>query len=229
MGSLALPFWSILLLLRCKVWLDEWLQHTLDQLQELRREIVSQTGPSPVTHTKEERIAAEQEQTVSRLGGFIVEYQDLFADLWAHHCANLLHLATRLLWSSVWVSIVLVSFMMWLFLVNRKGEQNVAHWHFMLLTFVGLLVPLAVYPLMKGQRAAVPARTMAPLGNFSNPLPPTAPRRSSSIQSSNANTPVNDPLSPTAPRRSSSLTPPRRLSSLAPVTLPLERQLSKSS
>lgn len=139
--ELIMPFWSILMLLRCKVWLDTWLQASLDHLQEMRRNIISRSnenGPSvPTTET-----IKQQEGLIARVGEFIVDYQDKFASLWNVRCAPLVWFSTMLLWASAYGAIVLCGYMFWIFLVNRRGRQHTAHVHFAVLISIGLLMPI---------------------------------------------------------------------------------------
>jgi len=141
-GSLIMPFWS-LLCPWCKTKLDHWLQFTLGELQKLRREII--TRPPSTEAVTSENAYADHEEIVTCLGSFIVEYQDFFSDVWSSQCAPLVHNATRLLWSSAYVSVGLVGLMFWIFLVNRKGEQKHVHLHFAWVIVTGLLAPVLVF------------------------------------------------------------------------------------
>merc|ERR1719401_253877 len=173
-----MPFWSLLMLLRCKIRLDGWLQHTLYELQELRRELIqpeqqsqlppqeggprltlSSLGGSSEAAAKrqhEEEIAKAQEQIVARLGAFIVDYQDLFSELWSGQCEPLVFYATRLLWSSACGAILLTGVMFWLFLVNRPGNQNSAHIHFLVLLVAGFMAPAFWLLSERCRKAAAP-------------------------------------------------------------------------
>lgn len=145
--DLFIPFWSILILLNCKQKLDSWLQKTLDDLQRMRRMIISNDPPENAAWSKaaEESMAAEQKRIVACLGGFIVDYQDLFMDLWKSECAPLVAAATVLLWSSATVAIILTAFMFWVYLVDREHVDNGDDWHFLGITFVGFLIPIVYF------------------------------------------------------------------------------------
>eukprot|EP00929_Paragymnodinium_shiwhaense_P035364 TRINITY_DN19095_c0_g1_i2.p1 TRINITY_DN19095_c0_g1~~TRINITY_DN19095_c0_g1_i2.p1 ORF type:complete len:395 (+),score=48.27 TRINITY_DN19095_c0_g1_i2:102-1286(+) len=139
-ATVALPFWSLLLLLRCKIWLDTWLQNTLDEIQEQRRDILSPpTGPT--LSEINENAAAGQEELVVNLGAFIVYHQDQFAECWNGHCRPLVRLAMRLLIAGCCVCVILVALMFWIYLVNRDGVSQPAHGHFLFVMAVGLLCP----------------------------------------------------------------------------------------
>eukprot|EP00929_Paragymnodinium_shiwhaense_P045211 TRINITY_DN23127_c0_g1_i1.p1 TRINITY_DN23127_c0_g1~~TRINITY_DN23127_c0_g1_i1.p1 ORF type:complete len:354 (+),score=63.10 TRINITY_DN23127_c0_g1_i1:107-1168(+) len=146
-ASLIMPFWSLLLLLRCKIQLDDWLSNTLEQLQEIRREIIaidmpSMEGRGNSMDNAAERCAELQEEIVKKLGSFIVDYQDLFNDLWEGRCASLMYYATRMLiWSTI-VAVALVGFMFWLYLSNRRGDDMLhSNRHFAVLMVAALLIP----------------------------------------------------------------------------------------
>lgn len=145
--DLFIPFWSILLLLLCKRKLDSWLQKTLDDLQRMRKMIISKDTPDVTTWSKEteENLAAEQKKVVACLGSFIVDYQDLFMDLWSSECAPLVNIATKMLWSSATVAIVLTAFMFWIYLVDREYRDNHDPWHFAFMSLLGLGLPLLYF------------------------------------------------------------------------------------
>lgn len=149
--ELILPFWSILLLLRCKTWLDSWLQHTLSELQEMRRNIIRSrdahtvVSDTAVGNQREEDVATEQQKIIASLGEFIVDYQDLFGDLWNEQCTPLVFWATRMLWFSAYVAITLTGLMFWIYLFNRDDpQQQPANFHFAWLIVVGLSAPVAL-------------------------------------------------------------------------------------
>mmetsp|Transcript_8401 Transcript_8401/g.18244 ORF Transcript_8401/g.18244 Transcript_8401/m.18244 type:complete len:390 (+) Transcript_8401:171-1340(+) len=157
-ACLILPFWALLLLLRCKMDLDRWLQHTLDSLQALRRDMIAPSRVSAevvataagrrgaeAARQKQEELAEEQEHVVAQLGSFIVEYQDMFTEVWGGHCAPMVFWATRLLWMSACLAIALTGHMFTIFLANRRGEQREAADHFFVLFCAGLGLPVVVY------------------------------------------------------------------------------------
>lgn len=148
---LIMPFWSILMLIRCKGSLDSWLEFSLASLNRERRSTVALYRPEEQqkqeqsdTKADEARLNAEMEMVVSRLGGFIVEYQDNFARVWNLECRALAKLATLLLWLSALAAISVSSLMMWIYLMNRQGKQHGAANHFAIAIGCGFLTP-AVY------------------------------------------------------------------------------------
>jgi len=142
---LVLPFWSILMIIRCKLKLDGWLEFSLANLNQERRMTVA-GSPAELLPDKDagEAMHQEMEQVVSHLGGFIVEYQDHFARVWSVECKGLVDTATALLWLSAVNAIALTALMIWIWMVNRPGEQTAAPYIFAMVIFVGFSVP-AIY------------------------------------------------------------------------------------
>jgi len=141
--DLFVPFWSILILLQCKKKLDSWLQQTLDDLQRMRKLIITNDVPDNNAWSKEseEALLAEQKRVVACLGGFIVDYQDLFMELWNSECRPMVNLATKMLWCSATIAITLTAFMFWIYLVDRQND-NYDEWHFGIISVIGLSVPM---------------------------------------------------------------------------------------
>lgn len=147
--TLILPFWGLLMLLRCKIRLDSWLQYTVDDLHELRLEILGEVrnrtaGSDVKISIPTDAKIEEQEQVITRVGDFIVASQDRFVDTWDAHCAPLVYWATRLLWASVTMAVGMTSFLFWLFLANRHGQQHPLHAHAAVGLSAGLLAPIVV-------------------------------------------------------------------------------------
>lgn len=160
--TLILPFWGLLLLLQCKVKLDNWLKFSMDSLQELRREVLTVQNPaspglgnSEVARTlpggvsraeskRKEAIADEQEQTIARVGDFILACQDSFAEVWSRECTPAVFWATRLLWGSVSMAVALAGLMYWWFMKNRHGHLDSLHVHAGIWLFLGLFAPVGV-------------------------------------------------------------------------------------
>eukprot|EP00927_Polykrikos_kofoidii_P060758 TRINITY_DN55679_c0_g1_i1.p1 TRINITY_DN55679_c0_g1~~TRINITY_DN55679_c0_g1_i1.p1 ORF type:complete len:317 (-),score=33.65 TRINITY_DN55679_c0_g1_i1:113-1063(-) len=147
--ALVLPFWSIALLLRCKLKMDRWLEQTLDNLQELRREIILKI-PANQTPTGSPRAGFQidsatntggHELVVARLGNFIIEHQTAFADRWDRECDASLRLAKYLLIGAAYVATGLTGYMFWIFLFNRFIDEKV-HLHFLIMMILGLVLPL---------------------------------------------------------------------------------------
>lgn len=163
---MILPFWSLLMLLWCKMLLDQNLQATLEALQELRRQLMRPVDPlSPgdggdsnssrvlgvpkvgkdgqETTDREERIAHEAEDAVSSVSNFIILHQDSFMLVWTHTCCATVKWAARLLWVGVYCAILLVSYMFWIWLDDRVGVQHNAHRLFFGVCAAGLVLPMA--------------------------------------------------------------------------------------
>jgi len=149
--DLFVPFWSILMLLHCKRKLDSWLQHTLGDLQLMRRGIMNTDilESSEWTKQVEDQLAEEQKRVVATLGGFIVDYQEIFMQLWNEECAPLVAIATLLLWASATIAITLTAFMFWIYLADRETKEGARasgdYIHFGILSIIGLGIPLAYF------------------------------------------------------------------------------------
>mmetsp|Transcript_33061 Transcript_33061/g.71967 ORF Transcript_33061/g.71967 Transcript_33061/m.71967 type:complete len:341 (-) Transcript_33061:182-1204(-) len=152
--DLVMPFWAILLLLLSRMKLDGWLQQTLEDLHDLRRSIMPQSF-AKLDDSTENSLAEEQQQTIARLGTFIVRSQDGFMDLWTSQCAAHVTWATRFLWVSAYVAIAMTAFMFWIFLVDRPEGEHHNHVHFLCITLVGLLGPVVAYAWSRRNRAAL--------------------------------------------------------------------------
>lgn len=148
---LILPFWALLMLLRCKIWLDNWLQNTLDKLQGLRRMMIlhpphdANTPNAANINMRQADTCNDQEQILVHLTQFVGEYQDLFLESWTRQCAPLFYLALRLLLSSVIMAVMLIGLLLWMYLKNRQGQQNIDNVHFLWLIIAGLLVPVIYF------------------------------------------------------------------------------------
>lgn len=147
--SLVLPFWSILLLLKSKSYLDRWLEFTLSHLHHERRSMLTQQLSSADDNQQPNRgdssngdVHAETGQHMLRLSVFLVESQERFCDLWSVQVCPLVTYSNYMLWSSAYMAVALVALMFWIFLFNRKGNQQAEHVLFGLLVIVGLLAPV---------------------------------------------------------------------------------------
>lgn len=142
---LIFPFWSILMLIRCKLKLDSWLERSLASLNRERRITINNAQGqinANGSKSKEETVHEEMEQVVSRLGGFIVHYQDQFARIWNMECNSMVIAAVVLLWTSAAMAVILVSVMFWIFLYNRTGHQHSSHIHFIAVNALGVAIPV---------------------------------------------------------------------------------------
>jgi len=139
-ATLVFPFWSILMLIRSKLKLHGWLDRSFASLNQERRltiEASNQTDSGMAIN--EEQAHREVEQVVSRLGRFIVVYQDQFANIWNIECGGLVRTATALLWMTTSMAVLLVSLMFWMFLINQGWKF--APTHFVVVNLIGFVVP----------------------------------------------------------------------------------------
>jgi hypothetical protein len=148
---LFVPFYAILVLLGCKRNLDRWLQQSLNNIQKLRKAIITTDVLDPTAEwslQKEKEFEEEQKYVVSTLGNFIMDSQDVFSDLWSKECEPRVVMSTRLLFFSMALEIALVAFMFWVFLIdnrvtNADGVLTDAPRHWVAVAFVGFAVPCA--------------------------------------------------------------------------------------
>lgn len=152
--DLVMPFWSLLLLLHCKMQLESWLQLSLNELQAARRTIlgaisVTCTSPSaaatpqgPCTQSGSVNVA-EHEEAIAIMRNFMVSCQELFNEQWGTRCSPLVWWATLLLWCSIVASLVLISLMVWLYMERNNGAVHENHIQFAFIIGLGLVVPPA--------------------------------------------------------------------------------------
>lgn len=153
---LILPFWSMVMLIWCKLQLDRWLELSLSKLNlELRISLATQpvVPQAPTDYKAEESNGHEMlevvEEAVARLSGFVVEHQDSFKKIWGRECRAMTNAAIVFLWVSAVVAISITAGMFWLFLENHmRGAHDSAGTHFAWLMVSGLLTP-AVYLLIR--------------------------------------------------------------------------------
>merc|ERR1712031_125581 len=88
----------------------------------------------------EDKLADEQQRVVEVLSNFIVDYQDQFMDMWEQQCAPLISVATKLLWSSATLAVVLTAYMCWIYLADLEYNKT-DNVHFVVITMFGLLAP----------------------------------------------------------------------------------------
>mmetsp|Transcript_53696 Transcript_53696/g.148927 ORF Transcript_53696/g.148927 Transcript_53696/m.148927 type:complete len:422 (-) Transcript_53696:150-1415(-) len=146
---LILPFWGILMLIRCKLKLDGWLEYSLAGLHEKRRRIIiagvpatpkrpARTISSMSTATSKEEVLEQQDddtpQVVSELVNCVLEHQEYLQRMWAAECGWLVRASMMLLWMSAFAALLLTSVSLWIFLVNKRG------WHEYCSTWFGVLI-----------------------------------------------------------------------------------------
>jgi len=172
-ANLILPFWSILMLIRCKIKLDRWLQDSLDHLQELRKQTVCEAagvtslqkqcsilgmppGSKAQGRLEEEVERQGMEQTVRRMGSVVVVLMENLDKTWKDECGWLVKSAMAIMWMSCATALLLCSLMFWFSLVNRRSkdeaQRNAPH-RFGVLILFGFVCPL-IYWLRMVWRSA---------------------------------------------------------------------------
>lgn len=141
---LVLPFWGILMLIRCKLKLDRWLEYSLAGLHQRRRDIVAASDPNQVPSS--ERLNKlekdeETEQIVYQLVNMVLRYQEFLARMWNAELGRLVMASTAMLWMSASSALMLTALSMWIFLINKGDEHTVAGYWFACIITVGCLGP----------------------------------------------------------------------------------------
>merc|ERR1719362_562272 len=119
---LILPFWCILMLLWCKLKLDGWLKLSVRRLNTELRGTLSSSAFYTVDQAFEEMESVEQ--AIHRLGNFVCEHQDNFAQIWRGECSGMIWAATTLLWVNVVVAVSITAGMFWMFVMNNLEEHR---------------------------------------------------------------------------------------------------------
>lgn len=136
---LVLPFWGILMCIRCKLKLDRWLEYSLAQLNHARRamkssaEVCSEGRPGNDDTT----------EVVNNFLNVCAQCQEYLALIWMEECGWLVHGATILLWLSAAAAMMLTALSMWMYLVNKGGHHAECASILFVIIMVGLAVPLA--------------------------------------------------------------------------------------
>lgn len=143
-AMLILPFWCLVISVWCKLQLDRWFEKTLGRVyQELHSAIGARNVMSGNVHDDTEH----EPSSMDSLSHFVSEYKHQYNMLWDQECGYLLRMATRLLWVSAAVAILLTCLMFWIFLKDRdldpEGEHDTSSTHFAVIVLTGLLVPTA--------------------------------------------------------------------------------------
>jgi len=148
---LILPFWGILMLIRCKLKLDSWLEFSLAGLNRERRQIISRAQEAREAMTQEERTSPADDDTqrmVGQLVDVVFKYQEYLARIWTAECGWLVHASTMLLWMSAVAALLLTSISMVIFLYDKGGMHRDASPYFGVLIMSSCLMP-AVYVLQQ--------------------------------------------------------------------------------
>lgn len=151
---LILPFWGILMLLRCKMKLERWFEHALAGLKRERKVIV-RTVNTDIPEAQQERLDARTQQIVFRLVNIVLDYQEYLSRIWSKECSHLVHSATSLLWMSAIGALLLTALSMWVFLVNSGGHFQYASHILRTIVISGCVGPGA-YVVVQWYRSAPP-------------------------------------------------------------------------
>lgn len=139
---LILPFWGILMLIRCKLKLDRWLEYALARLNRARQEI-NEGKPEATDREGEDQEHDDTLEVVGSLVNMVAECQEYLALIWTHECGWLVHASTSLLWVSAAAALMLTAESVWLFLVNKGEPHSTYAPLFAIIVFFGLASPLA--------------------------------------------------------------------------------------
>lgn len=167
---LILPFWCILMLLWCKLQLDRWLELSVRRLNfELRQTLNSGsmtlvqgagrggTGQQNLSDAACKELESV-EQAITRLGGFVADHQDRFAQVWQGECESMVSVTTNLLWVNAVVAVTITAGMFWMFLRNDLSSFHRLANHFLILVTSGLLAPLGYLAIKALRRMPIGLR-----------------------------------------------------------------------
>jgi len=162
---LVMPFWGILMLLRCKLQLDRWLEYSLAGLHQKRRDIVAASDPAHVSMRDGADASVrdqETEQIVFSLVSMVLRYQEFMAKAWNSELGRLVHASTVLLWLSASSALMLTSLSIWMYLVNKGGEHTTGGCWFAVIITIGYLGPVLYLSLQNLRLEVVRAGDLGP-------------------------------------------------------------------
>jgi len=206
---LILPFWGILMMIRCKLRLDAWLESALKALNDEKKVIV-RSSPIQDQNMSRVEVDAEQdkqdratEEIVLHLVDEVLKYQENLAAIWSGECGALIHGATMLFIVSSGAALLLVALSLWIFLINKGGAHAFYSSFLAFCVPVGILVPI-LYVVYRRYLAKdeeyVPS---FPLASPSRRRQPFAIRCEGSPQAGVQPEPLDSPLLPPKRRPSS--------------------------
>jgi len=148
---LILPFWGILMLIRCKLKLDSWFEWSLARLSHARRGMniapqarsrsrleVSERADSEVDDDEHD----DTKEIVCKLVNMVAECQELLGIMWTDECGWLVHTSTSLLWISSAAALLLTALSVWIFMMNKGGSHSLFGNWFALIVGLGMLIPM---------------------------------------------------------------------------------------
>jgi len=150
---LILPFWGILMMIRCKLKLDSWLEFSLAGLNRERRHIIRCAQAKHEANTAQlddcsQPVDDDTQQMVGQLVDVVFKYQEYLARIWTAECGWLVHASTMLLWMSAVAALLLTSLSMVIFLYDKGGMHRTTCPYFGVLITSGCVLP-AVYVLQQ--------------------------------------------------------------------------------
>eukprot|EP00930_Biecheleria_cincta_P019900 TRINITY_DN15083_c0_g1_i2.p1 TRINITY_DN15083_c0_g1~~TRINITY_DN15083_c0_g1_i2.p1 ORF type:complete len:384 (+),score=58.36 TRINITY_DN15083_c0_g1_i2:36-1187(+) len=136
---LVLPFWGILMCIRCKLKLDRWLEYSLARLNHARRAMHSSTDAPSEGQERND----DTKEVVNNFLNVCAQCQEYLALIWMEECGWLVHGATILLWLSACGAMLLTATSMFMYLMNKGGHHSQCAVVLMIIVAVGLTVPAA--------------------------------------------------------------------------------------
>lgn len=206
---LILPFWGILMMIRCKLRLDAWLESALKSLNDEKKVIV-RSSPIQEDNLSRDEADAKQaqqdratEEIVLHLVDEVLKYQEKLASIWSEECGALIHGATMLFIVSSGAALLLVALSLWIFLINKGGAHATYSVFLAFFVPVGLLVP-CLYVIFRRYCAKTQDEHIVPSFPLSSPSrnrPFLAGRAKDLPQSALEPEPLDSPLLPPPQRR----------------------------
>ncbi|CAE7215953.1 hypothetical protein AK812_SmicGene5658 [Symbiodinium microadriaticum] len=179
---LVLPFWGILMLIRCRLKLDAWLEYSLARLSQARRgmNITPQTKMGSTRNEDDEDDHDDTKDIVCRLVNMVAECQEYLGLMWTEECSWLVHTSTSLLWISAGAALLLTALSIWVFMVNKGGAHSKFGNWFAVIVSLGMAVPLVYMMRRSFDELEPPDEDMLASAAVSNPAmnePATRRRR----------------------------------------------------
>jgi hypothetical protein len=141
---LLLPFWGILMFIRCKFKLDSWLEFSLAHLnaEAGKLKLDFQAGI-----LEEQGAPVDAAHVVNSLVTAVNDLQEYLANIWNAECGWLVNAATKLLWMSAVAALNMTSVSVAIFLYDKGGAHATSAPYFAAAITVSCIVP-ALYLLL---------------------------------------------------------------------------------
>jgi len=160
MGTiLVLPFWGILMFIRCKRKLDNWLEVSLAAMSRERSEVHDALANQDDWGEGDRDISGEQDRTKQRVGNLVTivnDYQMWLVRIWESECGWLVRVATMFLWMSATAALLLTSLSMLVFLQDKGGMQEESAPYFGFMIAASVVIPIIYICIQKASAAAKP-------------------------------------------------------------------------